>query len=370
MSLFALAHRSTMTQPVADSPLVRPNHAGTPITETTATRTTPISIWPRPTVTPTTPTPAESAPPTAPSTPIWDYTQLPGSLQDAVTYANQIAYEGQPHNTADYWASHWATDPHYTWQRMLGYLAGGSDVARGGPYAGQDFGTQGYGSGGGSADAGSMFSGLASASGGGTSGGSQPSGLARGFSGTGTVFSDPATMDWEALLRQVTGQLTTPRPLGYTPSQLELFQTQQLDPLTRARDAQKQRAIEQYAAMGHTMTSGPLQAALLEIDRQFAELMTQAQAGIARGAVGLEDERFAGNEQRALQAVNLMGQIPALADSRLAAANQTLIPSNPLQLLNLQQQFQQQALAQANMQRQQDAQFWAMLASLLGEIFA
>lgn len=70
----------------------------------------------------------------------------PATVEEAVALANQIAYGGNPQNTVQYWTQHpeqgnmWEKDPEYTWRRMLGEFGGGKDVARGGPFAGQDFG--------------------------------------------------------------------------------------------------------------------------------------------------------------------------------------------------------------------------------------
>jgi hypothetical protein len=62
---------------------------------------------------------------------------VPKDLATAIAEANRIAYNGEnKHNDPNYWAAHWAKDPGYTWQRLLGWQAGGADVAKAGPYAG------------------------------------------------------------------------------------------------------------------------------------------------------------------------------------------------------------------------------------------
>ena len=62
---------------------------------------------------------------------------VPKDLQTAIAEANKIAYGGQnKHTDPSYWAAHWAKDPGYTWQRLLGWQAGGADTPIAGPYAG------------------------------------------------------------------------------------------------------------------------------------------------------------------------------------------------------------------------------------------
>lgn len=65
--------------------------------------------------------------------------QRPADLASAMKQANQIAYKGADKITAGGgtdWSKLWADDPDYTWKRMLGWQAGGNDVALAGPYAG------------------------------------------------------------------------------------------------------------------------------------------------------------------------------------------------------------------------------------------
>lgn len=62
----------------------------------------------------------------------------PGTLEEAVAQANQLAYGGaNKHNDVEYWRKMWNEDPGYTWQRLLGWQAGGADAPQAGPYAGQ-----------------------------------------------------------------------------------------------------------------------------------------------------------------------------------------------------------------------------------------
>lgn len=257
----------------------------------------------------------------------------------------------------------------------------------------------------GAPEAGSGGSGTGSGSGGITSGG---------------VFTDPATANWEALLNKAVGQLQTPftpQDLGpleeymrsyfkqlqgpaYTPEQTDLIQTQAIDPLTRQRDQTRQQIIERFAAQGMGPSSGPVQQALADLDRAYASTSTTARSNFATQAIGLqkqqqqlatqigasltglENSQQGSNEARLLQAVGLLGQIPQLADSRLALANQTLNSGglNPISLLGLQNQLSAQQLqnsqyntGQANTYGYQSAlqqqQFMAQLAQLISGLF-
>ena len=198
------------------------------------------------------------------------------------------------------------------------------------------------------------------------SGGGRPSGPSGTSVGnTPNVFTDPATSEWERLIREYVDRLNTPRPPGYTASQQELINTQALDPLERQRQQQRRNAIMHYAGLGHGENSGPLQMALADIDRQFDALGAQARAGFALNQIGLEDTRFNQNESRAGQAVDSMFQIPRLADSRFSqAAN--FVNGNPVNagtgLAGIQMggnQFNQI----------QNQQFWADFIAALASLF-
>lgn len=223
--------------------------------------------------------------------------------------------------------------------------------------------------------------------------------------GGGNVFSDPATSDWETMLRQVSGQLNTPQQTpdynnlvsylqsymkqlqqpGYSPAEAEQIQTQSIDPMTHERDNAVQQVIQQYAAKGFRPSDGPVQQAVADVNKQYEQMRTTTHANFATQAAGLTRQNAAtaaqvgqglqtleqgqqtGNENRALQAVQLMFGIPQMADSRLAAANTTLGNSNAgantaLQtLLQLRQQNQQQGQWNA----QQEQAFWANIGNLL-----
>lgn len=214
-------------------------------------------------------------------------------------------------------------------------------------------------------------------------------------------FSDPATAPWASLVQQLTGTLQQPldttylQPLldyakqyfqtlqgpAYTPDQLQLYKTTATDPITQQRDAEDQNIIQRFAAQGVPQSSGIVQDAILKNHRNADQLTTQANSNLALNAIGTQKQQLAQalnvgqtlagilpsvqqqNESRALTGVNLLSQIPALADSRLAAANQTLGVGNAsgssagqlLQLLTTAQQT-----GQINSQ-----QFWNTFAQLL-----
>lgn len=225
----------------------------------------------------------------------------------------------------------------------------------------------------------------------------QPAG--GGSAGTG-VFNDPATQNFEALLNDRIKQLQTPynnpdfQPAidqmrgylqrlngpAYTPQQMDLIQTQALDPLERQRTAAKQQVMQRLASRGIGPTSGILEKALEDVDRQFGELRTKTQAGFATNAIGLDrqnaaqaaqlapliasmqQQQFAGQDARAGQAVNLAQIVPNMAWSRLMGANNAIMPINPLQALGGLQNMQ-------NQNAQNDAAYWGSLMQTLWPIF-
>lgn len=184
----------------------------------------------------------------------------------------------------------------------------------------------------------------------------------------GAAFNDPATAQWEQLLRQLVDRMNQPQPT-WSNSQMDLMQTQALDPLERQRQARKQQETQRLAARGITPGSGIFNEAMSSIDRQFDQARTQTQAGFATQAIGREDQLFANNEQRALNSVNLFKQIPQMADSRLQLANSMLMPANPYQTLALNNQYQGMAMQNQQYQNAQNQQFNALITQLLYDFF-
>ena len=205
---------------------------------------------------------------------------------------------------------------------------------------------------------------------GGHSGGSGGPGSAINPNGlSGQVFTDPATAQWEQLVRRLTEMLTTPNPLGYTDSQKDTINTSFLDPMERYRQAELEQARQRMAARGIGPTSGIFEQALQDVNSQFSDLRTEGQRDIALRQVDMEDSRRRENEQRALTGLSTFTSIPALRDSRLAAAQGSLMNMDPYQLLNLQNLIQQQGYQNQQNQSYQDQQFYSYLAQLLGTLF-
>jgi len=171
-----------------------------------------------------------------------------------------------------------------------------------------------------------------------------------GVSNGPTAFSDPATQQWEQLVRQLTDRLNNPMP----DSAKELQQTQALDPLERQRTTMKQQTAQRLSQRGITPTSGTWEQAMSDIDRQFNELRTRTQAGFANSWAQNEDNRM-------LQAANLFKQIPQYQDSRLELARNTLIPTNVGSLLQMQQNGNQY-------DQMQSQAFWQNLAKTIADL--
>lgn len=59
----------------------------------------------------------------------------PRTVEEAIRKANAIAYGFEKHTDQTYWNPRYYSDPPYYWKRLLGWQAGGDDVARAGMYA-------------------------------------------------------------------------------------------------------------------------------------------------------------------------------------------------------------------------------------------
>lgn len=218
-----------------------------------------------------------------------------------------------------------------------------------------------------------------------------------------SVFDDPATAAWLKLLNDRVNALNTPyhnpqldqlngylqqyfeklQGPAYTPQQMDLLQTQSLDPLSRERDAARQRVLENAARRGLDPQSGIVQKQISDLENQFEQIRTKTQAGFASKAVDLdrinaqqaagvaqalaniEQTQFANNEARAGDALNLAFQVPQLARQRLLDANSVLGQTqlNPTSLLQLSQQNDQFG-------SQQQQQFWLALAQLAPQLLS
>jgi hypothetical protein len=225
-----------------------------------------------------------------------------------------------------------------------------------------------------------------------------------GQAGSG-VFDDPATKEWEQALRSIVGRLNQPydnpdlNPLldylrqyatklqgpAYTPQQMDTLQTQALDPLTSQRDALRQQILQRASQRGLNPDSGIVQDEINQLDRSLSQTRSQRQGQFAANAVNLDrqnqqlsgqvlaqiaalqEQNFAGNEGRALNALQLLQQIPNYADQRLRLAMSSLQPSaNPASLFSSLNGFQNSGLAQQNA----DSNYWAQIGQALMKLFS
>lgn len=222
---------------------------------------------------------------------------------------------------------------------------------------------------------------------------------------SGGVFDDPATRDWESLLRQTATRLSTPRANpdwqpyvdymrkyfnqlqqpGYTPAEQDIIQTQALDPMERTRQAMHDQVRQRYAQQG--VTGGLVDRALQDVDRSFNQQRTGAMSNFATQQIQYDAGRkkdaatvgqalaqaqeamASGDENRMMQAVSLLFQVPQYADQRLQLANQTLQPLNSQSLLAILNALNgQNAQSNAN-GNQQNQSFWGGIGQLLGFLF-
>jgi len=158
-------------------------------------------------------------------------------------------------------------------------------------------------------------------------------------------------------LRKYFQQLQGP---AYTPAQMELMQTQSLQPLEEQRAAARQQVIQRLAAKGINPGSGVVEKALQEVDHSFNQQRTQTQAGFATNAINLDRQNAASaaavgqnlagiqnqqqqlNEGRGLQAVNLLAALPQLDNQTQALAQSWLGQYNPMAGMGYGLQAQQQ----------------------------
>lgn len=116
----------------------------------------------------------------------------------------------------------------------------------------------------------------------------------------------------ERMMREVAGEF---RSGGYTPHEMEIFQTQALDPLERLRAARKQQALHTLANRGIDPNSGIGISMLADIDRQFDGQRAEVQRSIAGDGAR---ERTA----RIQQAVQLLSGLAGTENARYNEAFQ------------------------------------------------
>lgn len=111
----------------------------------------------------------------------------------------------------------------------------------------------------------------------------------------------PANAERDALLKYGRSAFSELGGDPYSQADLDLIQTQQIDPIERDRTSAKQRVIERLSQRGIGPDSGLYQSALLDVDRSFDALRAQAHGATALKAIDKRDTNRA-------QAINL-GQI-------------------------------------------------------------
>lgn len=201
-----------------------------------------------------------------------------------------------------------------------------------------------------------------------------------------STFTDPATKNYENLINSLTNRLNagyTPPDYGptvdymrkyfeqlqgpaYTPAQLDVMQTQALDPLERQRQAARQQVIQRLASHGIAPSSGIVEKALQDVDNQYNTIRAQTQshfatnaidtqkrqlaqaAGVGQGLTGMEQGQYDTETNRLLQGVQLAGIMPQLSWNRLLQANGVTGGTNPISLLGLSNDFQTQGYNQSN----------------------
>ena len=90
-------------------------------------------------------------------------------------------------------------------------------------------------------------------------------------------------------------------------------------------------------------------------------MRTRTQAGFANAAAQQQ-------EQRQGQAVDLFQRIPQYQDERLRLALQSIIPTNPAQLLTTQQNYQDMQNRQNQFNQQQQQAFMLGLAEVIDQL--
>jgi hypothetical protein len=148
---------------------------------------------------------------------------------------------------------------------------------------------------------------------------------------------------------------------AYTPQQMDLLQTQSLDPLSHERDAYRQRILENASKRGLDPKSGIVQKMISDADNNFEQIRTKTQAGFASKAVDLDrinaqqarvrrtvarqhrTGRFQQQRTARGQALDTAKMVPDLARQRMLDAQGILSQNSisPTSLLSLSQQGNQ-----------------------------
>ena len=114
----------------------------------------------------------------------------------------------------------------------------------------------------------------------------------------------------ESALRSISSQYQAG---GYTPQQLELLNTQAIEPLEQMRASRKRQVMTSLSQRGIDPMSGVGQQMLGDVDRQFDQVVAQQRRALANQATQEQ-------QSRQMQAVNLLNQLATGENSRLNEA--------------------------------------------------
>jgi hypothetical protein len=98
------------------------------------------------------------------------------------------------------------------------------------------------------------------------------------------------------------GQIDQP---GWSPAQQDLLRTNVSDPIEAQRTAAQQQVIQRFAAQGLSPSSGIVQQALLDVDRNFSQLRTTGERDLATKEMAQDEAR----KQEAVQISQMLAQL-------------------------------------------------------------
>lgn len=173
----------------------------------------------------------------------------------------------------------------------------------------------------------------------------------------------------EAALKKIAAQFEQG---GYTPGEMEQFQTQAIDPLERLRTARRQQVMQELSRRGIPPTSGVAISMLADADRQFDALRSQQQTQIGTQAANERQSRMlkslellsglASTEEGRLDKAFDYTKVPLeLGDRAFSQAMQLFGQTNPSNLFNPAMQIANMGQGQQNSQ----SAMIAMLADLI-----
>lgn len=231
--------------------------------------------------------------------------------------------------------------------------------------------------------------------GGGQGGGNVSGGVGQGVQLPGSQYSDPHTKLLEELMLARIGSLQQGDDPGYqqlmgylqqrfndlqgpgrTGAENEVIRTQALDPIENDRQAARKRVTERMAAAGHTMESGVMQMALMEVDKAFDGMRASTQNVMATDELQRREGRYqqaegiAGSlydipQRRNREAIGYGGALADLGPQRLQMAMQAASGGgSPYSMFNSLMQMAQMNQDSALLNQQNSSQLWGGLGQL------